>query len=297
MARRNLDTEYFKKPFVRGLSGAHKLFYLYVISDSDHAGIWIPDFEIAQVYMGMKIDREEVLKAFGNRIIQLSDGKWFFPEIIKKQYPNGLEGDNNAVKSAREKLEKYGITPGELKKVFSGVGQGLNNPKPTHIENEDEIESEDEAENETKPQKSNQIHLTPTEELEEQKVYAFIEPTGQTYSKMTKGQKAKLNSMLSFASEIDMPFSSNQFRQSFYDFLEHKAIINAPYTTIKGLEKLFSVNQDLSEDQWIDALDRAVASGKHQTIYPNRDLKKNGKEFIKATSDFLRSNDPDFDTY
>lgn len=296
MARRNFDTEYFKKPFVRGLSGAHKLFYIYVISDSDHAGIWIPDFEIAQVYMGMKIDKEEVLKAFGNRIIQLSDGKWFFPEIIKKQYPNGLEGDNNAVKSAREKLEKYGITPEELKKVFSGVGQGLNNPKPTHIENE--IEGEDETENETKPQKSNQIHLTPTEELEEQKAYAFIEPSGEVFKEMTPKQKKLLREQLQIAAAVEMPFTSQEFRTAFYDWLEHRVLISRPYKNAKSMGMIFTgENTKFTEPEMISAMRHSIQN-EYQGLFPKKsNTKADGKEFIKATSDFLRSNDPDFDSY
>lgn len=149
MARRNLDTEYFKKPFIRGLSAPLKLFYLYVICDCNHAGVWIPDFEVANLYTRGSLTPEEVLKEFGDRIIVLENGNWFFPEIIEKQYPNGLSGSNNAVKSARDILNKYGLLDdlGNIKK------QPLVNPSSTpkeiesrgsgaHIEIEIETETE-----------------------------------------------------------------------------------------------------------------------------------------------------------
>ena len=51
MAKRFTDTNKYKKPFIRGLQGAYKLFWDYLYHDCDHAGIWIVDFEIAQTYL------------------------------------------------------------------------------------------------------------------------------------------------------------------------------------------------------------------------------------------------------
>ena len=52
MAKRFTDTEKYRKPFLRGLQGAYKLLWDFLYHDCNHAGIWIKDFEIAQIYIG-----------------------------------------------------------------------------------------------------------------------------------------------------------------------------------------------------------------------------------------------------
>lgn len=145
MARRNLDSEFFKKPFIRSLSPDHKLFYLYVICDCNHAGIWIPDFEVASLYLGKKIDPVKTAEAFRDHMIIIDNGRWFFPDIIKKQYPNGFSSQNNAVQSARKILSNYGLLDDDnqlITKNNSAPDQGLPRGSSAHNEIEDEIEDE-----------------------------------------------------------------------------------------------------------------------------------------------------------
>ena len=92
MAKRFTDTNKYKKPFIRGLQGAYKVLWDYLYHDCDHAGIWIVDFEIAQIYVGhdLAINQNDALKFFNEnkkRIIEIDDGKkWFIPSFIKFQY-------------------------------------------------------------------------------------------------------------------------------------------------------------------------------------------------------------------
>ena len=92
MAKRFTDTNKYKKPFIRGLQGAYKVLWDYLYHDCDHAGIWIVDFEIAQIYVGadLKINKKDALKYFNEsekRIIEIDEGKkWFLPSFIKFQY-------------------------------------------------------------------------------------------------------------------------------------------------------------------------------------------------------------------
>lgn len=117
---RMLDTSYFKEPFVRGLSTLDKLFYLYVTFECDHAAVWIPDFEVAGLYLGTPIQEDDVLKAFEGRIVVLDSGKWFFPDILRKIYPSGLKAKNNVMKSVLAHLERHKLLDekGELKVAF-----------------------------------------------------------------------------------------------------------------------------------------------------------------------------------
>ncbi len=82
MAKRFTDTEKWKKGFIRGLNTPYKLFWLYLLDDCNHAGIWEVDIEIAQIKIGEKISAAEALDFFGERIIQISDTKWFIPDFI-----------------------------------------------------------------------------------------------------------------------------------------------------------------------------------------------------------------------
>ena len=112
MAKRFTDTNKYKKPFIRGLQGAYKLLWDYLYHDCDHAGIWIVDFEVAQIYIGkdMPVNKKDALKYFNDgekRIIEIDEGsKWFIPSFIFFQY--GILSENNrAHNSVISILRKY----------------------------------------------------------------------------------------------------------------------------------------------------------------------------------------------
>ncbi len=114
MAKRFTDTNKYKKPFIRGLQGAYKVLWDYVYHDCDHAGIWIVDFEIAQIYVGkdLPVNNQDALKYFNNgqiRVIEICEStKWFLPDFIEFQYGK-LNEDNRAHKSVIDILSKYSL--------------------------------------------------------------------------------------------------------------------------------------------------------------------------------------------
>lgn len=114
MAKRFTDTDKYKKPFFRGLPGPYKLLWDYLYHSCDHAGIWIVDFEIAQIYLGsdMPVNKVDALKYFNSgeeRIIVLNSGsKWFIPDFIVFQYGE-LSEKNRAHNSVIHILDRYGL--------------------------------------------------------------------------------------------------------------------------------------------------------------------------------------------
>ena len=114
MAKRFTDTNKYKKPFIRGLQGAYKLFWDYLYHDCDHAGIWIVDIQIAQMYLGsdMKITKEKALLNFNFdevRIVEIDNGKkWFIPSFITFQYGQ-LSDSNRAHTSIILVLKKHDL--------------------------------------------------------------------------------------------------------------------------------------------------------------------------------------------
>ena len=97
---------------MRGLPGPYKLFWDYLYHACDHAGIWIVDFQIAQIYLGsdMLVDRVKALELFNKnevRIVELCNGeKWFIMPFIEFQYGE-LSESNRAHKSVLNILKKY----------------------------------------------------------------------------------------------------------------------------------------------------------------------------------------------
>ena len=61
MAKRLTDSDKWKKGFIRGLSPKYKLFWLYILDDCTHAGIWETDFEVASIRIGSKITEAEAV--------------------------------------------------------------------------------------------------------------------------------------------------------------------------------------------------------------------------------------------
>src|SRR5574343_673551 len=130
MSKRFTDTNKYKKPFIRSLPGAYKLLWDYLYHDCDHAGIWIVDFEIAQLYIGidMPVKKDEALKLFNNgekRIIEIDGGtKWFIYPFIEFQYGE-LNEVNRAHSSVIQILKKHKIYKNKNKPLTSPL-QGAN---------------------------------------------------------------------------------------------------------------------------------------------------------------------------
>ena len=112
MAKRFTDTEKWKKKFLRGLDGAYKLLWFFILDDCDHAGIWHVNFDIASVYIGEDIDESRAIEIFKDKVVVFDKGeKWFIPSFIDFQYIK-LTENNRAHNSVIIKLKKYNLFKG-----------------------------------------------------------------------------------------------------------------------------------------------------------------------------------------
>lgn len=106
MAKRFTDTNKYKSQFLRGLKGPYKVLWDYIQHDCDHAGIWIVDFEVAQIYIGrdLPVNEVEALDAFGEMIVIFDGGRqWWIPSFVEDQYGE-LNPDNRAHNSVIQRL-------------------------------------------------------------------------------------------------------------------------------------------------------------------------------------------------
>lgn len=129
MSKRFTDTDKYKKPFIRGLQGAYKLLWDYLYHDCNHAGIWIVDFDIAQIYIGtdMLVNKEDALKYFNEdeiRVVEFAKSKkWLIIPFIKFQYGT-LSESNRVHRSVITALEEY-----DLLSVIKGLTRPLQGCK------------------------------------------------------------------------------------------------------------------------------------------------------------------------
>jgi len=118
MAKRFTDNEKWKKAFFKGLSTVNKLFFLYILDDCSHAGIWHVEKEIAEIRIGESIDLNLLSKELGKHVVEIDSGeKWFIPSFLEFQYGH-LNEKVNAHKSVIGILKK--------KKLYKKYQQFMN---------------------------------------------------------------------------------------------------------------------------------------------------------------------------
>lgn len=130
MANRFLDSNYYKSPFVRGLKGSLKSLYSFIICDCNGAGVWNLDLQAASLFTGFTITTEEFENHFiiTGKAYPIGGEKYFFPDFIEHQYPNGLKANNPAHKNFIKILKKHDLLDINLKVVLKGALKGLPSP-------------------------------------------------------------------------------------------------------------------------------------------------------------------------
>lgn len=114
MPKRFIDSNLFKKSFIRCLKAPLKLLWIYLFCDCDNSGIWDIDYEVASLYLGFKVNEEE-LRKLKNKIVVIDEGKkLFIPDFIEFQYGE-LNQNNPAHKNVIKQLSKYQLIDSTLK--------------------------------------------------------------------------------------------------------------------------------------------------------------------------------------
>ena len=113
MSKRFTDTDKYKKAFFRSLPAPYKLFWDFLYHDCNHAGIWLGDFDVAQIYLGSDapINEKDALAYFNKdeiRIIKLEKNKWFIKPFVEFQYGE-LNEANRVHKSVMKALQPYNL--------------------------------------------------------------------------------------------------------------------------------------------------------------------------------------------
>lgn len=132
MSKRFTETEKWKDPWFCGLSEKQKLFWIYLVDNCDHAGIWQANWPLVDFYI--KEYKHDALK-FDGRILYISENKWFIKKFIDFQYNGKLNPENRTHKSVIDILEKEGAYKGLTSPMegCKGTGTGTVLDKGTGI--------------------------------------------------------------------------------------------------------------------------------------------------------------------
>lgn len=162
MAKRYTDTNKYKKPFIRSLEAPYKLLWDYLYHECDHAGVWIVDFDIAQIYIGKDapVDKDDALKFFNSteiRIVEFDGGaRWFIPSFIDFQYGE-LNPLNRVHKSVISILEEKNLL--NVNKPLRSPLQGSKDKEKDKDKVKDK-EKDKEKEKEKGPKKLSKVSLS-----------------------------------------------------------------------------------------------------------------------------------------
>lgn len=112
-----------------------------MLDECDHAGIFIPDWDIIEIYLGHRFEREKVLETFGSNVIDLNNGYWFIPDFITFQYGE-LNKKNRVHASVINRLNQFDIDI-DIKPLKSPL-EGL---KDKYMEKEKDLDKDKEKDN------------------------------------------------------------------------------------------------------------------------------------------------------
>ena len=108
MAKRFIDTNIFNDEWFCNLSHEGKLFFIYFITNCDHAGILKLNSKLCEFQLNIK-SSSSVVKELGKSLIEVKPHVFFMPKYIKFQYPDFPKSNVNQQQSAKKILESYNI--------------------------------------------------------------------------------------------------------------------------------------------------------------------------------------------
>ena len=109
MPKRYIDSEIWKKEWFQDLIPKWKMFWIYVFTNANHAGIWDVNFRLASFQIGEKVTMDSVPQNILNQIHTLdSTDKWFIPDFIGFQYKR-LYPTNPVHQTVIDILSKYDL--------------------------------------------------------------------------------------------------------------------------------------------------------------------------------------------
>ena len=136
MGKRFHDTVKWDHPWFRNLSPAEKCAWDFITSRCDSVGVWIPDYESAEFYIGEAIEWDAFREKCNGNIYLMDNGKWWLVDFCAFQYAEITEESTcKPLMSYRNLLKKHNLWIPYTKGIY------------TSQEKEKEKEKEEDAKN------------------------------------------------------------------------------------------------------------------------------------------------------
>ena len=84
--KRFFDTAIWDKPWYRKLPPKNKVAWAYLTAKCDNVGVWVPDFEAAEFFIGETVDWDEFIASTNGNVKVLDSGKWWLTDFVTFQY-------------------------------------------------------------------------------------------------------------------------------------------------------------------------------------------------------------------
>lgn len=197
MAKRFVDSNKYKKRFIRNLPSAYKIFWDYIICNCDNAGIWHVDFDVARVETGEKsLNEKKAKELFKEKIISFdNDEKWFIPSFIDFQYGKLKEDAiSKPLQSVIKQLKNYNLWEVYLNiynSVSKGYAKGLDTAVDALIYTHASTVKEQEEEKDKEQNKCKYMDRDKAEDQESRESAIPFSDFWELYDKK-RGDKVKL---------------------------------------------------------------------------------------------------------
>jgi len=137
MSKRFTDTGiWVDKPWFIELTPAEKCAWFFIKDRCDNVGVWKPNYKMAELVIGEKIDWTGFLERVNGNIEVLENGKWWLPDFCEFQYGK-LNETCRPHQSYILLLEKHGLLEMVLKgsnrvSIMPRKGKGIGKGKERH---------------------------------------------------------------------------------------------------------------------------------------------------------------------
>lgn len=118
MSKRFIDTELFNDEWFCELSKDGKLFFIYFITNCDHAGILKLNKKLFEFQTSIK-DIDKALNELKSKVILIKESVYFMPGYLKFQYPDFPKSKVKQQEGALKILDNHGITLEILKSYLT----------------------------------------------------------------------------------------------------------------------------------------------------------------------------------